>query len=110
MTSASDPATDDAAHSRLLIRQDGVEAELVYRRNGRRLVLIHTGVPEEIGGRGIAGRLVRAAVDQARAEGLTLVPVCPYATKWLQEHPDELAGVAVDWQPSGAGAPDDEGP
>jgi uncharacterized protein len=109
VTSAAEPVTDDTAHSRFLIGQDGVEAELVYRRNGRRLVLIHTGVPEEIGGRGIAGRLVRAAVDEARGEGLTLVPICPYATKWLQEHPDELAGVAVDWQPSD-GAPDDDGP
>ena len=91
---------DDAAHNRFLLCEDGVEAELVYRRNGRRLVLIHTGVPDEIGGRGIGGRLVRAAVERARAEGLTIVPVCPYATRWLESHPDEVGAVPVDWKAS----------
>ncbi|HET6963442.1 MAG TPA: GNAT family N-acetyltransferase [Acidimicrobiales bacterium] len=90
--------TDDPAHSRLLVHEDGVEAELVYRRHGGRLVLVHTGVPEEIGGRGIGGRLVRAAVERARAEGLTLVPECPYAGRWMRDHPEELNGVAIDWK------------
>lgn len=98
MTSAPGAVTDDAAHSRFLIRQDGAEAELLYRHNGRRLVLVHTGVPDEIGGRGIGGRLVRAAVERARAEGLTLVPECPYASRWLRDHPEELAGVSIDWK------------
>lgn len=97
MTPVSRAVTDDTPHSRLLTHEDGVEAELVYRRNGRRLVLVHTGVPEEIGGRGIAGQLVRAAVERARAEGLTLVPECPYASRWLRDHPEELDGLSVDW-------------
>ena len=98
MRSAPGAVIDDAAHSRFLIRQDGAEAELVYRRNGRRLVLVHTGVPDEIGGRGIGARLVHAAVERARAEGLTLVPVCPYATRWLETHADEVGSVSVDWK------------
>jgi predicted GNAT family acetyltransferase len=61
-------------------------------------VLVHTGVPEEIGGRGIAGQLVRAALERARAEGLTLVPLCPYASRWLRDHPDEVDGIPVDWK------------
>lgn len=96
MTPAARAVTDDTAHSRFLIVEDGSEAELVYRRNGGRLVLVHTGVPEEIGGRGIAGQLVHAAVERARAEGLTLAPVCPYANRWLRDHPGELSGVSVD--------------
>ena len=100
MTSAPSVVTDDAAHSRFLIHQDGAEAELVYRRNGQRLVLVHTGVPDEIGGHGIGGQLVRAAIERARDEGLTLVPVCPYATRWLESHPDEVGAVPVDWKAS----------
>ena len=106
MTPGPGAVTDDAAHHRFLIRQDASDAELVYHRNGWRLVLIHTGVPEEIGGRGLAGQLVRAAVARAREEGLTLVPVCPYASRWLREHPDDVAGVTVDWNAGGDDTPD----
>jgi hypothetical protein len=88
-------ATDE---NRFVIRGDrGLEAELVYRAHGDRLVLIHTGVPEEWGGRGIGARLVRAAMDRARAEHLTVVPWCPFARRWLHGHPDETAGVTIDW-------------
>lgn len=54
-------------------------------------------MPDELGGRGIAGELVQAAVDRAASEGLTLVPRCSYARTWLEEHPDEVGDVPVDW-------------
>lgn len=79
--------------------EGGHEAELVYRAGGGELILIHTGVPDALGGRGIGGRLVQAAVDRARETGETLVPWCPYARSWMEKHPDALAGVTVDWRP-----------
>ena len=106
---AADDVVDDSAHHRLLVVQDGTEAELVYRRTGRRLVLLHTGVPEALSGHGIGGRLVRAAVDRARAEGLTLVPYCPFAAEWLIGHPGEVADVPVDWPAGGDGKGQDHG-
>jgi uncharacterized protein len=69
--------TDNHAGSRFELQVGGHPAELRYRRNGNRLVLIHTGVPVELEGRGIGGRLVAAALDRAAQEGLTVVPVCP---------------------------------
>ena len=63
--------TDNQAESRFELRADGSLAELLYRRVGNRLVLIHTEVPEELEGRGIGGALVAAAVDRAAREGLT---------------------------------------
>ena len=89
--------TDDQTASRFQLRADGLVAELIYRRNGKRLVLIHTGVPPELEGRGIAGRLVSAALDRAAQDGFTIVPVCPFARAWLERHPDEAARVPVDW-------------
>lgn len=89
--------TDDQAAARLELRADGRLAELIYRRNGKRLVLIHTGVPPELEGRGIGGRLVVAAIDRAVREGFTIVPLCPFARVWLERHPDEAARVPVDW-------------
>ncbi len=99
MTTDPDDAkvVDATGESRFTIRgDDGLEAELVYRVEGDRLELIHTGVPEAWGGRGIGGRLVRAALRRARAEHLTVVPWCPFARRWLLDHPDEAAGVVVD--------------
>jgi|SRR5580704_11131110 predicted GNAT family acetyltransferase len=89
---------DVPAESRFVIRGPDGEAELLYHLNGKRFVLVHTEVPESWSGRGIGGRLVRAALARARAEHLTVVPWCPYARHWLKEHPDEAGGVDVDFQ------------
>jgi len=92
-----DRVVDDAGDHRFVLELDGEVAELVYRLNGKRLVLLHTGVPETLRGRGIAGRLVRAAVERAAAEGLTVVPLCPYAREWLKDHPEAATTVTTDW-------------
>lgn len=101
----SDPAQviDDNDQSRFEMAVDGAVAELTYRRRADRLVLIHTGVPDQLSGRGIGGQLVRAAVDRAAKERLTLVPMCPFARDWLERHPDVAGTVHVDW-----GAPPDD--
>ena len=88
--------TDNQAASRFELGADGSLAELLYRRVGNRLVLIHTEVPVELEGRGIGGALVAAAVDRAAREGLTLVPLCPFARGWLQRHPDVAKTATID--------------
>jgi predicted GNAT family acetyltransferase len=90
-----DEVRDDGR--RFAVEEDGVEAELVYRTGTGRLVLVHTGVPDAIGGRGVGGRLVAAALDRARADDLTLVPWCPFTRGWIADHPDEAEGVTLDW-------------
>lgn len=88
---------DETAQHRFLGTEDGHEAQLVYRVDGDRLVLVHTEVPEALGGRGLGGQLVTAAVQRAEASGETLVPECPYARSWLRKHPEAAAGVTIDW-------------
>ena len=78
----------DPASARFSARLDGHEAELIYRRQDGRLVIDHTGVPEAIGGRGVTGSLVRAALDYARTEGLRVVPLCSYSAEYIQRHPE----------------------
>ena len=89
----------DDTHNRFDLGPGGESGELVYRLDGNRLVLIHTEVPEALRGRGLGGRLVRAAVDRAATESMTLVPLCPYAREWLISHPDAAATVEIDWNP-----------
>jgi uncharacterized protein len=88
---------DNADASRFEVRADGWLAELIYRRHGQRLVLVHTEVPPELEGRGIGGALVTAAIDVAAREGLTLVPLCPFARGWLERHPDAASRAVIDW-------------
>jgi predicted GNAT family acetyltransferase len=103
-TVGDDRIVDDAEQGRFVVVRDGLESELVYRRHGDRLVLVHTGVPDELSGHGIGGQLVDAALAKAREEGLTVVPLCPYARGWLERHPDEASSVQIDWNASPAGA------
>ncbi|HEY3833147.1 MAG TPA: GNAT family N-acetyltransferase [Acidimicrobiia bacterium] len=88
---------DDAEHHRFVVRDGGHVAELVYRVEPERLVLVHTGVPEELGGRGIGGQLVRAAVERAAEQARTVVPQCEFARKWLHDHADVAGTVTIDW-------------
>ncbi len=96
--------TDNQAESRFELRSDGQTAYLEYRINGKRLVLIHTETPEELEGRGFGGRLVAAAVDRAAREGLTVVPLCPFARGWLERHTAEAGEATVDWGDRGGTA------
>lgn len=95
--------TDNADASRLELRSEGHLAELWYRRRGDRFVIVHTDVPPELEGRGLGGALVRAAIDQAVSEGLTVVPLCPFARLWLERHPDAAASATIDWRQAGGG-------
>jgi predicted GNAT family acetyltransferase len=89
--------TDDQAGSRFELTADGHLARLAYWRDGNRLVLIHTEVPPDLEGRGIGGRLVAAAVGRAARDGLTVVPLCPFARGWLERHADVAGQAAIDW-------------
>lgn len=86
---------DEADEHRFVYRTGDDEAELIYRSEPGRLVLVHTEVPGAFRGQGIGGRLVAAAVDRAAQRGETIVPECPYARRWLEEHPEVAGRVTV---------------
>ena len=79
--------THDPASGRFSTLLNGHQAELIYRRQDGRMVIDHTGVPEAIAGRGVAGGLVKAALEYARAEGLRVVPACSYSADYIRRHP-----------------------
>jgi predicted GNAT family acetyltransferase len=86
---------DDPAASRFVVETDGQIAELVYQLDDDRLLLLHTGVPRALEGRGIGTQLVGAAIEEARRRGLTVVPLCPFAREWLRRHPEAAATVPI---------------
>lgn len=81
---------DRAAH-RFETQVDGTRCELDYTLTpGSKctvMTITHTGVPADVGGRGIAATLVEAAIKTARDEGWMVVPACSYAAVWIQRHP-----------------------
>jgi len=84
-----------AEHRFELPLEDGAVAAAWYRRdeNGH-LVLTHTEVPSEFGGRGFASTLARGVFDIARARGDKLVLQCPFMAAWFAKHPDYADVVA----------------
>lgn len=86
---------DNQEHSRFETVIDGHLAEVVYRLEGDKLNLVHTFVPEELGGRGIAGQLAAFALDAARARGLKVIPTCPYIAGYIKKHPEYQDLVAA---------------
>lgn len=86
------------AENRFVIRLEGHEAELTWRRSATALDFLHTGVPDALGGRGIGSALARAGLDFARAEGLTVRPWCPFIAGWIARHPEYADLVAADFE------------
>lgn len=77
----------DRLHHRFTLEQDGHLAVLDYTLAGHTMTITHTGVPEAIGGRGLAGELNRAALEHARQAGWVVVPACSYTRAYVQRHP-----------------------
>lgn len=68
---------------------EGHEAEMTYSRLGQVSIIIdHTGVPDALRGRGAGQALVARAVEDARAEGRKIVPLCPFAKAQIARHPE----------------------
>jgi uncharacterized protein len=79
----------DATAGRFQARVDGYLCVCDYRRLGDTVMFTHTEVPPALAGRGIAAALVQAALDWARAEGLTVRPLCSYVAAYLRRHPEQ---------------------
>lgn len=77
------------AKGRYVARMDGHEAEMTYTRLGASTIIIdHTGVPNALRGRGVGAALVRRGVEDARAEGRSIIPLCPFAKAQIARHPE----------------------
>ena len=72
--------------------------EAAYRRRNGLLAIIHVEVDEALEGRGLGSKLVATALDDARREGLEVVPLCPFAAAFIQSHPEYQDLVAADYR------------
>jgi hypothetical protein len=63
---------------------------------GDRYAFVHTEIGDEFGGRGLASRLIRGALDEMRARGATVLPYCPFVKRYIQRHADYRDLVPAD--------------
>jgi predicted GNAT family acetyltransferase len=79
---------DNPSASRFEAAVDGELAVTEYERAGRVIIFTHTEVPPSIEGKGVASALARTALDLARAQGLAVVPRCPFISAYIKRHPE----------------------
>lgn len=80
---------DGPSKGRYRLVVDGVEAEMAYSRVGKRQIIIdHTEVPAALRGRKVGERLVQRAIEDARRDGVTIIPLCPFAKAQIERHPE----------------------
>ncbi len=80
---------------RYVLTQSGAEAELTWSVvSPTRIIADHTGVPDALRGTGTGKRLVERLVADARAEGFTVIALCPFVKSMAKRH-KEWADVFV---------------
>jgi uncharacterized protein len=86
------PGTSEVKHNstenRFQIEIESHLAVLEYKLDGSTITFTHTGVPSALEGRGVGSKLVRAGLDHARAQGLSVVPVCSFVASYIQKKPE----------------------
>lgn len=74
---------------RFEVEIDGHLALMEYKVNDRgRIYIIHTEVPEELGGRGIAKKLAEKALDFSRESNYEIFPACPFMSAYMKKRPE----------------------
>ena len=87
---------DNPMESRYEARVDGAFAGVSqYELIDETIVFLHTVVAEEYEGQGVGGAIARYALEDARARGLRVRPLCPYIRGWIERHP-EYVDVVTD--------------
>jgi uncharacterized protein len=82
---------DNAAESRFEIRVDGSTAGFAaYELSPDKISFTHTEIDETCSGQGLAGKLVRTALDDVAARGLAVLPFCPFVRGWIIKNPGYL--------------------
>ena len=80
---------DNTMESRYEAQIDGVLVGVSqYELTADTITFLHTVVRQEYEGQGVGGAIARFALDDARARGLQVRPLCPYIRGWLDRHPE----------------------
>ncbi|UYM03509.1 GNAT family N-acetyltransferase [Solicola gregarius] len=86
---------DAPERSRFEIIVDGRLAGFAeYQLGDGVITFTHTEIGDEYAGQGLGSTLVRTALDDVRARGLSVRPLCPYVAAYIKRHPEYADLVA----------------
>ena len=78
---------DNPTESRFEAWVDGALAGVSeYELTSDTIIFLHTNVDEQYEGQGVGSEIARSALDDARARGLYVRPLCPFIRDWLKRH------------------------
>ena len=81
----------DVRHKSALTRYeldtDAGTALALYRLSDGVMTFTHTEVPTALRGRGIGSQMMRGVLDDVRAQGMKVVPRCPFVADYIERHP-----------------------
>ena len=81
----SDVVNNPSEH-RYQLAVDGHIAATYYKIADGVITFVHTVVPPELGGKGIGSKLIKGALDQVRADGLKVIPQCPFVKAFIDKN------------------------
>jgi predicted GNAT family acetyltransferase len=92
---------EDEAQERYELFVDGTRAgRLEYRGHGPMRALTHTEVDPAYEGQGLGSQLIRAVLDDQRANGRHILPMCPFVRAYLDRHPEDVELVEPKQRPA----------
>ena len=91
-----EPTVRDAPEAERYELRDGdrLIGTAAYHRRGDTFIFTHTEVDPDEGRSGLGSTLVRAALDDVRARGGTVEPLCPFVRGWIERHQEYADLVA----------------
>lgn len=94
MTASNDKdeivVTNNPEQHRYEINLNNEVAILTYKRGQNSITFLHTEVPPALGGKGLANKLAHFALEEARAQQLSVIPLCPFVAAYIRRHPNYL--------------------
>jgi hypothetical protein len=79
---------NDKSGSRLVLEIEGDEVYLLYDEKEDLLDLYSTYTPPNLRGKGLAAKVVKAALEYAKEKKLKVIPSCWYVRKFIEENPE----------------------
>ena len=79
---------DNKAQNRFELDVEGAMAFANYRLAPSTVIITHTETPRALRGRGVASELVQGALELIRADGLKVIPQCPFVKAFIDKNPD----------------------
>lgn len=83
------PLIDNSALQRFELQIDNHIAFIEYKfKDDKLLLLIHTEVPPELEGKGVASAIVQKTLQYAKDNNIKIIPHCSFVLSYLEKHPE----------------------